>query len=158
MSRLLYNNGNHFGRKGWNISKTFYPSDTVVKIQIIMYIDKENIHPNIAHLIRQKRSIDEWSRTSRHHTKQSSQDWRKRVMCPSFREKEIDQKLLKMLNSQKSVKECMQTTLSEEKMVNSFASSNPNHTLQKYFQEERSPSIKESPTRKKDMIDILKLV
>lgn len=52
----------------------------------------------------------------------------------------------------------MQTTLSEEKMVNSFASSNPNHTLQKYFQEERSPSIKESPTRKKDMIDILKLV
>jgi hypothetical protein len=72
MLRLLNYSGNHLKKKGWNISKTFYPSDTVVKIQIIMYIDKENLHPNIAHLIRQKRSIDEWSRTSRHHTKQPS--------------------------------------------------------------------------------------
>lgn len=37
-----------------------------------MYIDKENLHPNIAHIIRQKRNMDEWSRTSRHHTKQQS--------------------------------------------------------------------------------------
>jgi hypothetical protein len=78
-----------------------------------MYIDKENVHPNIAHLIRQKRSIDEWSRTSRQQSKQQGDDWRKRVMCPSFREKEIEEKLLKMLNSQKSVKDCMHTTLSE---------------------------------------------
>lgn len=40
-----------------------------------------------------------------------------------------------MLNSQKSVKECMRTTLSEDKMVNSFISSNNNYTLQKYFQQ-----------------------
>ncbi len=79
-------------------------------------------------------------------------------MCPSFREKEIDEKLLRMLNSQRSVKECMQTTLSEEKMVNSFVSSQPNHTLQKYFEVDCSGSLKEGSNRRKDMMDILKLV
>jgi hypothetical protein len=44
-------------------------------------------------------------------------------------------------------------------MVHSFTSSNPNYTLQKYFQQEqRSPSLKEEPTRRKDMVDILQLV
>ena len=40
-------------------------------------------------------------------------DWRRRIMCPSFREKEVEEKLLKMLNSQKSVKDCVHTALSE---------------------------------------------
>lgn len=53
-----------------------------------MYIGKENVHPNIAHLIRQKKSVDEWSRSSRqlrNKTNSDGLDWRKRVMCPSFK-------------------------------------------------------------------------
>lgn len=47
---------------------------------------KENLHPNIIHLIKQKKSIDEWSKKSYPSFKDRNEHgWKERVMCLSYR-------------------------------------------------------------------------